>query len=209
MVKRTLVARNLVRMEDHLGLAYMVMGWMCRSTAERDEVWSDVLYGLFHAARYWDPKVGEFSTYATACMRRRVERWRLEERRFRYRRGEHRGTPWGRGLRLFSEMGESYVGGNADLFAYTPKDEAIEGTSELYIRLVQALDTLPERMNRILRMRVGLIKSRRSYTLDEVGRHFGVTRERIRSLESAALEKLRKRDYAQHQTLKALFDSLD
>jgi RNA polymerase primary sigma factor len=52
------------------------------------------------------------------------------------------------------------------------------------------LETLPERERKILRMRFG-IGERSDHTLEEVGRDFNLTRERIRQLETKALEKLR------------------
>jgi len=52
------------------------------------------------------------------------------------------------------------------------------------------LDSLPHRESRILRLRFGL-ENGRYYTLEEVGRKFGLTRERIRQIETMALRKLR------------------
>jgi len=64
----------------------------------------------------------------------------------------------------------------------------------MYINLKEhiekALGDLSERENRILRMRLGL-SSEREHTLDEIGRLFNVTRERIRQIEMKALIKLR------------------
>ncbi|MFN3973884.1 MAG: RNA polymerase sigma factor RpoD [Dehalococcoidia bacterium] len=54
----------------------------------------------------------------------------------------------------------------------------------------QALRTLTERERRVLEMRFGLIDGR-ARTLEEVGRAFNVTRERIRQIEAKALRKLR------------------
>jgi RNA polymerase primary sigma factor len=54
----------------------------------------------------------------------------------------------------------------------------------------EVLSTLTPRENRVLRLRFG-IKDGRSRTLEEVGREFGVTRERIRQIEAKALRKLR------------------
>ncbi len=56
---------------------------------------------------------------------------------------------------------------------------------------VQALlATLSERERRVLAMRFGL-EDGQTYTLEEVGRAFGVTRERVRQIEAKALRKLR------------------
>ena len=54
----------------------------------------------------------------------------------------------------------------------------------------KALGDLSDRENRILKMRFGL-NSEREHTLDEIGRLFNVTRERIRQIEMKALKKLR------------------
>jgi RNA polymerase primary sigma factor len=53
------------------------------------------------------------------------------------------------------------------------------------------LGTLSERERRVLELRYGLDDDGRSRTLEEVGREFGVTRERIRQIEAKALRKLR------------------
>ena len=56
--------------------------------------------------------------------------------------------------------------------------------------VANALGTLTERERRVLQLRFG-IDDGRSRTLEEVGRDFGVTRERIRQIEAKALRKLR------------------
>jgi len=57
-------------------------------------------------------------------------------------------------------------------------------------KVQHVLDTLPPREARILRLRFGL-ENGRAYTLEEVGQKFGLTRERIRQIESKALRRLR------------------
>ena len=52
------------------------------------------------------------------------------------------------------------------------------------------LASLTAREGRVLQLRFGLHDGR-TYTLEEVGRKFGVTRERIRQIEVKALSKLR------------------
>ncbi len=57
-------------------------------------------------------------------------------------------------------------------------------------QLVEVLDTLTDREQKVLRLRFGLDDGR-ARTLEEVGREFNVTRERIRQIEAKALRKLR------------------
>ncbi len=62
--------------------------------------------------------------------------------------------------------------------------------SMLKEQLVEVLDTLTEREQKVLRLRFGLDDGR-ARTLEEVGKRFDVTRERIRQIEAKALRKLR------------------
>jgi RNA polymerase primary sigma factor len=60
----------------------------------------------------------------------------------------------------------------------------------LHIEVENVLDSLTPRERRVLQLRFGLIGARQ-LTLEEVGKRFGVTRERIRQIEAKALRKLR------------------
>ena len=57
-------------------------------------------------------------------------------------------------------------------------------------QLVDVLKTLTPREEKVLRLRFG-IEDGRTRTLEEVGKEFNVTRERIRQIEAKALRKLR------------------
>ena len=57
-------------------------------------------------------------------------------------------------------------------------------------QLNEVLDTLTEREQKVLRLRFGM-NDGRARTLEEVGKEFDVTRERIRQIEAKALRKLR------------------
>jgi RNA polymerase primary sigma factor len=70
----------------------------------------------------------------------------------------------------------------------TPTQTAFENL--LRDKIEEVLSTLTPREARILRLRFGLHNGR-SYTLEEVGQKFGLTRERIRQIEGKALRRLR------------------
>ena len=70
-----------------------------------------------------------------------------------------------------------------------PIEEMVENR-ELRRILDDVLDTLPEKEKKVIKLRFGL-EDNRQWTLEEVGKLFNVTRERIRQIESKALRKLR------------------
>ncbi len=76
------------------------------------------------------------------------------------------------------------------------KDEQMLGPEEATARIMlqekiqELLETLTDRERRVLQLRFGLIDGR-ARTLEEVGKEFNVTRERIRQIEAKALRKLR------------------
>jgi RNA polymerase primary sigma factor len=93
------------------------------------------------------------------------------------------------------EEGDSYLGDLiADKNVQAPMDAA---TSSSLTGITQdILDTLTPREAKVLRMRFG-IGMHTDHTLDEVGKQFNVTRERIRQIEAKALHKLRHPSYSE------------
>jgi len=92
---------------------------------------------------------------------------------------------------------ETPIGGEDDtpLSSFIKDSTAVTPTEEVNFTLLQdqirnILDELTVRERRIIQLRFGLIDGRQR-TLEEVGRVFGVTRERIRQIESKTLIKLR------------------
>jgi RNA polymerase primary sigma factor len=89
-----------------------------------------------------------------------------------------------------SELGD-FV---ADEEVAEPFEEASEHLQREGVR--RALDALPERERQVIELRYGL-SGLEPLTLEEVGRTFGVTRERIRQIETNTLKKLRALPEAQ------------
>jgi len=81
----------------------------------------------------------------------------------------------------------------ADTIADEQADDPLElttGTADLQQSLGAALDHLPERERDVLRLHYG-VGTTHAWTLDEIGKRMGVTRERARQIESQAMRRLR------------------
>jgi RNA polymerase primary sigma factor len=89
-----------------------------------------------------------------------------------------------------SELGD-FV---ADTAAPEPFEQACDNLQREDVQCV--LETLPRREREVLELRYGL-GGREAMTLEEVGRAFGVTRERIRQIETSTLKKLKALPEAQ------------
>jgi RNA polymerase primary sigma factor len=92
---------------------------------------------------------------------------------------------------------ETPVGSDEDVsLGELIEDKSVAGFSEALINadlreaIDEALKHLTPREEKVLKMRFGLGHTGREHTLDEVGSHFGVTRERVRQIEAKALFKL-------------------
>ncbi len=93
---------------------------------------------------------------------------------------------------LETPIGEEEDSHLGDFIQDEEASQPAEAASYTLLReqLEEVLSTLTPREEQVLRMRFGLIDGK-SHTLEEVGKEFDVTRERIRQIESKALRKLR------------------
>ncbi|MFV0361877.1 MAG: RNA polymerase sigma factor RpoD/SigA [Suipraeoptans sp.] len=81
---------------------------------------------------------------------------------------------------------ESFI---EDVNSSNPELEIMKGV--LHSEIEEILDTLTEREKKVIKMRFGLNQEEKIYTLEEVGKDIGLTRERIRQIENRALRQLR------------------
>jgi RNA polymerase primary sigma factor len=95
-------------------------------------------------------------------------------------------------LSLDSPVGEEDDSNLADFIEDPAADSPADAAARRMLNraVVDALDELSEREKAVVRLRFGLDDGQ-SRTLEEVGKEFGVTRERIRQIESKTLAKLR------------------
>jgi len=99
---------------------------------------------------------------------------------------------------LEAPVGDDSEDGRSTLGDFIADDKILSPEQETSRRIIQdqvreILDDLPPKERRILEMRHGLTDGI-THTLEEVGKEFGVTRERIRQIEAKAHEKIRQHD---------------
>ncbi|MGC9605143.1 MAG: sigma-70 family RNA polymerase sigma factor [Minisyncoccia bacterium] len=101
---------------------------------------------------------------------------------------------------LESPVGDDSEDSKSTLQDFVPDDKILSPDQESSRRILRdqvnmILGDLSEKERRILEMRHGLLDGI-THTLEEVGREFGVTRERIRQIEAKAHEKIRQHEQA-------------
>src|SRR5258708_7571270 len=140
------------------------------------EMVSDGNISLIRAIEKFDYSRGfKFSTYAT---------WAVMKDYARSFPAEH-------------NLLDRYRTGSDEFFMSSPDQRSDQREQELvnhrqHEAIIQILNRLDERERNIIMFRFGLNQDTEPQTLEQLGGRFGVTKERIRQLESRALDKLRK-----------------
>ena len=97
-------------------------------------------------------------------------------------------TPYSLEMKIGEDEGTELGDLLRDRSIRSPEDTALD--SDLSNEVERTLAPLSDREKEVLRLRYGL-GADREYTLEEIGRRMSVTRERVRQIESRALQKLR------------------
>jgi len=95
---------------------------------------------------------------------------------------------------LNAPIGES---GDSEFMDLIEDESIVSSVDELskfllHERISGLLDKMTERERKILTLRFGLAEDGVSHTLRDTAKHFGITRERVRQIEAACMQKLRK-----------------
>jgi len=139
------------------------------------ELLSDGNMSLIRAVEKFDYSRGnKFSTYASWAIMKNFARSIPEDKHRR----------------------ERYVTGNEDLFELAPdtrsnEHELVASQEQAVRRVNRLLEYLDPREREIIRMRAGLDNHSEGMTLEEIGDHLGITKERVRQLNVRIMNKLR------------------
>jgi RNA polymerase primary sigma factor len=97
-------------------------------------------------------------------------------------------TPYSLEMKVGEDEGTELGDLLKDTSVRSPEETTLDG--DLSNEVTRALAPLSDREREVLRLRYGL-GTDREYTLEEIGRRLSVTRERVRQIESRALQKVR------------------
>lgn len=167
--------KNLL-IRSNLRLVVSIAKRHIKPTSNFFEMVSDGNMSLIRAIEKFDYSKGnKFSTYAT---------WAIMKN-------------FARSIPAENTWQERFRTGSEELFQASQDRRGDQFAEELthqrqHQLIMGILDQLDEREREIIRYRFGLDQGTEPQTLEQVGSHFGVTKERIRQLETRALAKLRK-----------------
>lgn len=134
---------------------------------DNNDIKQEQMLTLVRAASKWNPDRGtKFSSYAVACLKKMPHLYT-------------------RMIKLRSKKS------SASVFDVDKGKEEELPEPDRYNVLYQSLSILSDRERYIIKERFGLNRSRKERTLKEIGKIFGVSRERIRQIQARALNKLR------------------
>ncbi len=175
LLNESVVVKNLL-IRSNLRLVVSIAKRHFRPNTNFFEMVSDGNMSLMRAIEKFDYSKGnKFSTYAT---------WAIMKNFARSIPAEH--------TRL-----DRFRTGNEEVFQAKPDVRSVPFEQELnnkrqHEAIMSILEQLDDREKDIILFRYGLNQGTEPQTLEQVGFHFGVTKERIRQLEARALNKLRK-----------------
>ena len=93
-----------------------------------------------------------------------------------------------------------------EIYVYAPDENEEVLNAMIKDQLMDLLNSLTDREMKVIELRYGL-NCQREYTLEEIGKIMGVTRERIRQIEEKSLRKLRNKISRTHSHLKILLEN--
>lgn len=159
--------------EKNIGLVYSMISKVGSSQVDEDELLSEGMYGLSRAVERFNPWKGyRFSTYACNAIIRSMMRKSQRETRYRER------FPVQHDLSL-------------DRPQNVPDFQTELYSERLHRALDKNLGELTDCEYKILMQRFPLDQRHRRRTLKEIGDDYGVSKERVRQLQSSALKKIR------------------
>lgn len=204
---RLLVFRNLRLAAKYAGLARI-------KGMDFGDVLAECVCGMINAAEKFDPDRGwAFSTYATVSLKNVIRRlYNVMQkdvksdvycRNYRSIRGQIRGSK-GSALKVLSMF--SNKDGEGQIIDVPDDRRKPAYEVDVLIALKDAMTSLTERELNIIRDRYFTGK-----TLDEVGQEYGICKERVRQIETAARQRLLKAmgpigDYHVHKILRVKAD---
>lgn len=216
---KTIGEKNLQAFQSHNLRLVRHLARKFGSRLSLEDKFQNAFFGLNRAIQGWDYKQGyAFSTYATWWIRQALTRSVLDQA-YGIRIPVHMHEKLASNdlnSQIVSDNNETIYSSAIDAARYAIKDhfsfevfleelpELLEGDicwwedfvfdsaafEDLRMRLNRVFDTLALREVRVLSLRFGL-EGGRAHTLDEIGFKLGVTRERIRQIESKTFSKLR------------------